>query len=68
MTNIRHKDALMRAEKFLSSAIGAMRSGIPQDMVSVDIQSAISSLGEIVGQTVGEEVVDRIFHNFCLGK
>lgn len=68
VTNIRHKDALMRAEKFLSSAIGAMRSGIPQDMISVDIQSAVSSLGEIVGQTVGEEVVDRIFHNFCLGK
>lgn len=68
VTNVRHKDALMRAEKFLESALGALRSGIPQDMISVDIQSAVSSLGEIVGQTVGEEVVDRIFHNFCLGK
>lgn len=68
VTSVRHKDALMRAHSCLAAALDALRSGIPQDMISVDIQSAVSALGEIVGQTVGEEVVDRIFHNFCLGK
>lgn len=68
IANARHKDALLKAEKNVKSAIDSLCSGVPQDMVSVDIESAISDLGEIVGLTVGEEVVDKIFHNFCIGK
>ena len=68
IANARHKDALIKAEKNIQSAIDALSQGVPQDMVSVDIESAISNLGEIVGLTVGEEVVDKIFHNFCIGK
>lgn len=68
ITNIRHKEALQKALGFASAAKNAFDSGIPQDMISIDIENAISSLGEIVGLTVSEEVVDRIFHNFCLGK
>ena len=68
ITNVRHKDALTKALEHTTNAVTALENGIPQDMVSIDIENAISALGEIVGLTVSEEVVDRIFHNFCLGK
>lgn len=68
ITNIRHKDALTKALEYTTNAKNALENGIPQDMVSIDIENSISALGEIVGLTVSEEVVDRIFHNFCLGK
>ena len=38
------------------------------DMIGIDIELSIEALGEIVGLTVSEEIVDKIFHNFCLGK
>lgn len=68
ITNMRHKEALENALGYTKAAKDALLGGIPQDMISIDIENAISSLGEIVGQTVSEEVVDKIFHNFCLGK
>ncbi len=68
ITNMRHKEALIRAGEFAASALGALKGGIPCDMISIDIQNAISALGEITGVTVAEEVVDKIFHDFCLGK
>ena len=68
ITNIRHADALNKAAKALSSAVKAIDSGIPLNMTFIDIENAISALGEITGQTVGEEIVDRIFHSFCVGK
>ena len=68
ITNARHKDALYRTKEALTSAIGAIECGISADTTFVDIEAAISSLGEIVGLTVSEEIVDKIFHGFCVGK
>ncbi len=68
ITNVRHKEALVKAGEFAGYALDALKSGIPCDMISIDIQNAISALGEITGVTVAEEVVDKIFHDFCLGK
>lgn len=68
ITNIRHKEALIQAKEYSTSALNALKNGIPCDMISIDIQNTISSLGEITGLTVAEEVVDKIFHDFCLGK
>ena len=68
ITNARHKDALIKAEAALSSAIESAQMGISADTLFIDIEDAISALGEIVGLTVSEEVVDRIFHSFCVGK
>ena len=68
ITNARHIDALFRAKNALDSAIDAIQMGISVDTTFIDIQDAISSLGEIVGLTVSEEVVDKIFHSFCVGK
>lgn len=68
ITDVRHKDALLKAKDALVSAVGAIESAMPLNMTFIDIENAISALGEITGQTVGEEIVDRIFHRFCVGK
>ncbi len=68
ITNARHRDALVKAEAALLSAISSIEMGISPDTCFIDIEDAISALGEIVGLTVSEEVVDRIFHSFCVGK
>jgi tRNA modification GTPase len=68
VTNVRHKDSLIKARQSLNEAINAIEIGMPVDMVSIDIKNAIESLGEIVGLTVSEEIVDQIFREFCLGK
>ena len=62
------RDALVKAEAALLSAISSIEMGISPDTCFIDIEDAISALGEIVGLTVSEEVVDRIFHSFCVGK
>ncbi len=68
MANIRHIEAVAKAKKILEEAYEAYASGIPADCISVDIQSALESLGEITGMTVSEEIVDKIFKEFCVGK
>lgn len=68
ITGVRHKQALLKAREALAGAIDAIISGIEINMTFIDIENAISALGEITGQTVGEEIVDKIFHSFCVGK
>ena len=68
ITNIRHKDALSSALASISSAIDALENYIPFDIVSIDLTDCASYLGEITGKTISEEVVDKIFARFCLGK
>lgn len=68
ITNMRHKSALINAEQSLDKAVNAIDAGMPSDIVSIDINDAIDVLGEIVGATVSEDIVDAIFHNFCVGK
>ncbi len=68
MTNIRHIQAVEEAKRLLAGAYAAYNSGIPVDCISVEIQSALESLGEITGMTVSEEIVDKIFKEFCVGK
>ena len=68
ITNVRHSDALLKAVTAMENAYNSVVAGIPTDMTFIDLENAISALGEIVGLTVGEEIVDRIFHSFCIGK
>ena len=67
ITNLRHKQALSEAAEYLNNAIGAI-GVVPADLIAIDVTNAISAFGEITGQTVSEEIVDRIFSRFCLGK
>ena len=68
ITNMRHKKSLINAHEALSRASDALSSGLPTDIASIDINEAINTLGEIIGETVSESIVNEIFHNFCVGK
>ena len=66
--NMRHKEALFKAQKSVKGAIETLDMGMSADMTFIDVENAISALGEITGLTVSEEIVDGIFHKFCVGK
>ena len=63
----RHREALVRADQSLKSAIAAV--GVyPLDIISLDISAAWSALGEITGETANEQIIDTVFKKFCVGK
>ncbi len=68
ITNLRHKEAVQRANNAVDQVVHTLEIGMPADMVFVDLQDAITALGEVTGETVQDEVVDRIFSEFCVGK
>lgn len=66
--DVRHKEALVRAKEAITEARKVNQAGIPMDMISIQLQTAIQNIGEITGETVSEEVIQGIFQKFCLGK
>ncbi|MBO4897961.1 MAG: tRNA uridine-5-carboxymethylaminomethyl(34) synthesis GTPase MnmE [Clostridia bacterium] len=68
ITNIRQKEALLRARENLRGALSTIEGGFPIDLAASDLENAASSLGEITGETVNDEIIDKIFSKFCLGK
>lgn len=68
VTSVRHRDALERARGHVREALDSAESGAPAAFVAVDLHSALNALGEITGETVGEDLLDEIFSNFCIGK
>ena len=68
VTNARHQDALRRANEGLNYAIESLENGMPPDLVAVDLRIGLDGLGDIVGKTTTEDILDRIFSQFCVGK
>lgn len=68
ITRARHKAALAEAKRSLQEALNTLRGGLPLDLIAVDLYNALEHLGEITGETVRENVLDRIFEQFCIGK
>jgi tRNA modification GTPase len=68
MINARHEDALRRARAATDRTRETLREGTPLDLVAVDLRIAVMAIGEIVGQTTTEDLLDSIFSQFCLGK
>lgn len=68
ITNMRHKTALIKAEEALGRVVETIDMNMPSDIASIDINIAIDALGEITGETVSDDVVNAIFHEFCVGK
>jgi tRNA modification GTPase len=68
VTNLRHHDALRRAGLALGHAIESFTQEMPLDLVAVDLRSSLDCLGEIVGKTTTEDILGRIFSQFCIGK
>jgi tRNA modification GTPase len=68
VTSVRHRDALLRAADHVASALESAARGTPAAFVAVDLHGALNALGEITGETVGEDLLDMIFREFCIGK
>jgi tRNA modification GTPase len=64
----RHRSALELAARAAGSAARSLSAGHPADLVAVDVMTALDHLGNIVGTTSSEDVLDRIFSEFCIGK
>ena len=68
ITNIRHKEALENTVKSLEMVKQSVLDGMPEDFYSIDLMDAYSQLGLIIGEEVGEDLVNEIFSKFCMGK
>lgn len=68
ITNARHEEALINALDSLQKAEQSLNDNLSLDLVCLDLKDAWNSLGKITGETSSEEIVDRIFSKFCLGK
>jgi len=68
VTNMRHKNQLIKAKKNIEDGIEGILANVPLDCIEVDIKACWENLGEISGDTVGEDILDRIFSDFCIGK
>jgi tRNA modification GTPase len=68
VTNARHREALMSALESLSQALATIEAHEPVDLLFVDLAAARASLGLITGDTVSEDLLDRVFSQFCIGK
>jgi tRNA modification GTPase len=68
VTHVRHRAALERAGVALSESLVSIERGLQPEFVAVDLRGAADALGEIVGVITSDEVLDRIFSEFCVGK
>ncbi|MCF6461573.1 tRNA uridine-5-carboxymethylaminomethyl(34) synthesis GTPase MnmE [Clostridium sp. Cult3] len=68
VSNMRHKDQLIKAKKNIEDGLSGIRTNMPLDCIEVDIRNCWDSLGEISGDTIGEDILDKIFSEFCIGK
>lgn len=68
VTNERHKDALVRASESLVQGIELLDMHEPLEIVEIEVHDAFQILGEIIGETASEEILDTVFSKFCLGK
>ncbi len=68
VTNARHKDALLKAKESLQNCRDSLQSQVPLEFIALDLRASINSLGEIVGETATEDILNRIFSQFCIGK
>ncbi|MGB1039340.1 MAG: tRNA uridine-5-carboxymethylaminomethyl(34) synthesis GTPase MnmE [Flavobacteriales bacterium] len=68
VTNIRHFEALTKANKAIEQVTNALEMGVPGDLVAIDIRQALHFLGEITGEISTDELLGNIFSKFCIGK
>lgn len=68
ITNLRHKNLLQKTLNSLKLVIDSIEKGLSEDFYTVDLNDAYVSLGEIIGEEVGDDLVEEIFSKFCMGK
>lgn len=68
ITNTRQKEALLRTQDSLEKVMESIQLGMPEDLYAIDLTNAYESLGQIIGETLEEDIIEKIFHDFCMGK
>ena len=68
VTSARHQEALRRAAENLRASSVSLDQRLPLDFVSIDLRATYDALGEVTGETASDDLLDRIFSEFCIGK
>ncbi|WP_312652079.1 tRNA uridine-5-carboxymethylaminomethyl(34) synthesis GTPase MnmE [Aminipila sp.] len=68
ITNVRHSNLLVSAKSALEDAVNMVRLGEALEFIEIDVKRTFEFLGEIVGETVSDSIIDEVFSRFCLGK
>jgi tRNA modification GTPase len=68
ITNVRHRNTLVKADEAIQRAIACSNNGEPLELTAFELREALSRLGEITGETCTDEILDDIFSRFCIGK
>ncbi len=68
VTHLRHQAALQRTRDALTAALGSVEAGTAGELIAMDLRAAIDALGEITGTVTTDDILDRIFSEFCIGK
>ncbi|MDI6744551.1 MAG: tRNA uridine-5-carboxymethylaminomethyl(34) synthesis GTPase MnmE [Thermodesulfovibrionales bacterium] len=68
ITNLRHKIAIQAAYDSLKDGLKAIKTGKPLEIIAIEFRNALDRLGEIVGAVTTDDILNRIFSNFCIGK
>ena len=68
VANVRHKDALSRAGESIIQALKGLEEGTSPEFIAFEVRTALEAIGEIIGETAHEDVLNRIFQQFCIGK
>ena len=68
ITNIRHKNLIHKSISSIDKAEVSIEQNMPIDVIAICIKETLENLGEITGDNVSEDIIDKIFEKFCLGK
>ena len=68
ITNERHRELLIKALKSVQNVINGIKDNVSEDFLTIDLMDAYESLGSIIGESVEDDLADRIFKDFCMGK
>jgi tRNA modification GTPase len=68
ITHLRHQTALGKAQESLNHVRSSLDRQMPAECLALDLRAAMVAIGEIIGETTIDEVLDRIFQEFCIGK
>lgn len=68
ISTARHREALEKTGEMIRQALRQLQNGANEELVAADLRDALQSLGEITGETCSQEILDRIFSQFCIGK
>ena len=68
VNNVRHIELLEKSRDSLRDALNMILAKEALDFIEIDVKSAYEYLGEIIGETVSDDIIDEVFSRFCLGK